>query len=46
MMGRDDPCNSDAARNDRNGRVEEELMTVAHVANVALVASGRVLPQE
>ena len=46
MMGGDDPCNADAADSDRNSRVEEELMTVAHVPNVALVGIRRVLPQE
>jgi hypothetical protein len=39
----DDP---DAARNDGNGRIEEKLVTAAHVPNVALVAMRRVLPQE
>jgi hypothetical protein len=46
MMGGDDPCNADAADGDRNGRVEDELVTVAHALNVALRAIRRVLPQE
>jgi hypothetical protein len=41
-----DAHDGDAARNDRDGCVEEELMTPAHAPNVALLQCSRVLPRE
>ena len=42
----DDAHDGDTARDDGNSRIEEELMTAAHVPNLALLGVGRVLPQE
>jgi hypothetical protein len=46
VMGGKDADGADHARNDGNGRIEQELMTAAHTPNLAPHGVARVLPQE
>jgi hypothetical protein len=41
-----DTDHGDAASKERDGCVEEKLMTAPHAPNVAMLRAGRVLPQE